>query len=535
MSISTTIADVAARYHRLRGDDTFFLTGVDEHAAKVADAAAERGLTPQQWADQNAAVFQETFTRLGFTHNDFVRTSQERHKTKVQEYVAALLKSGDVYVGEYEGWYDAGQEEYVTDSKAQEYGFKSPINGKPLVRKKEKNYFFKLKAYRQPLQDHFAAHPEFVQPDARRNEILNRIAEADDVPISRTGTGGWGIPVPGDADQTIYVWIDALFNYLTYVDTPDRRGYWASGVTNLIAKDILWFHAAIWPALLLALRRCPGYDWVVLPRQVYAHSFWISEGQKMSKTLGNFVDLAKIDRYVNDFGLDAFRYFLATNGPLGTTDSDFAEAKFIEVYNTDLANTLGNCFARISNMTNRYFGGNLPAPGPRVEARAQHGETAQRLTAGYTEAFTKLDLTGAAGNALELVRAIDSYIEQTAPFKLAKDPARLPEVGTILYHCAEAMRIASVLFWPLIPGKAEEMWRRLGCDYAAQMKANGGRGELEKWAQWGPVEARHTHPPGRAALPALATGPEMIPTGARQVPHPSEAPSPWHGILRIHF
>ena len=173
--------------------------------------------------------------------------------------MAALLKSGDVYLGEYEGWYDAGQEEYVTDSRAQADGFKSAINGKPLVRKKEKNYFFKLKAYRQPLLEHFAANKDFVQPDARRNEILNRIAEMDDVPISRTGTGGWGIPVPGDTtgQQTIYVWIDALLNYLTFVDSPERRKYWTSGVTNLIAKDILWFHAAIWPALLLALRKCP--------------------------------------------------------------------------------------------------------------------------------------------------------------------------------------------------------------------------------------------------------------------------------------
>ena len=510
---TTTVADVLARYHRLKGEDVFFLTGVDEHAAKVSDAAAQRRLTPQQWADQNAAVFQETFARLKMTNNDFVRTSQDRHKIKVQEYVAALLKSGDVYVGEYEGWYDAGQEEYVTDSKAQEYQFKSPINGKPLVRKKEKNYFFKLQAYRGELQQLFVANPGFVQPDARRNEILNRIAEAVDVPISRTGTGGWGIPVPGDAEQTIYVWIDALFNYLTYVDTPERRPYWESGVTNLIAKDILWFHAAIWPALLLALRKCPGYEWVVLPKQVYAHSFWISEGQKMSKTLGNFIDLEKLDHYVNTFGLDALRWFLATQGPLGTTDGDFSEAKFIEVYNTDLANTLGNCFARISNMTQRYFVGKVP------EAGANSALTNLVFNVGT---HTRLDIKGCALVGLRQLqygdpqgalssaacqggilttKGIDAYIETTQPFKLAKDPAKLPDVGTILYNCAEAMRIASVLLWPVIPHKSEEIWRRLGLDYAAQMAGNAGRGQLEEWCKWGQLQPGTTIAQGDPLFP----------------------------------
>jgi methionyl-tRNA synthetase len=482
---TTTVADVLARYHRLLGDDTFLLTGVDEHAAKVSDAAAQRGLTPQQWADQNAAVFRETFARLGFTHNDFVRTSEDRHKTKVQEYVAALLKSGDVYAGDYEGWYDAGQEEYVTDSKAAEYQFKSPINGKPLVRKKEKNYFFRLERYRDEVAAAIREERFEVQPDARRNEILNRLSEAKDVPISRTGTGGWGIPVPDDPEQTIYVWIDALFNYLTYVDAPERRKYWASGATHLIAKDILWFHAAIWPALLLALRKCPGYEWVALPRRVYSHSFWISEGQKMSKSLGNFIDLEKIDSYVNTFGLDAVRYFLASNGPLGTTDSDFAEAKFIEVYNTDLANTLGNCLNRITNMTNRYFEGKLPAQGPHVPASEGHAQAAERAVARCLEAIERVQLADATASALDLVRAIDNYIEQTAPFKLAKDPAKLPEVGTILYQCAEAMRIASLVLWPVLPGKIEELWRRLGCPQYAKALANGGRGNLREWARWG--------------------------------------------------
>ncbi|MFW6336910.1 MAG: class I tRNA ligase family protein, partial [Phycisphaeraceae bacterium] len=288
---TTMVADVVARYHRLKGDDTFFLTGVDEHAAKVADKAGEYGISPQEWADRNAGEFRGTFETLEMTHDDFVRTSSEHHKAKVTQYVAALLESGDVYQGEYEGWYDAGQEEYVPENKAKETNYKSPVNGRPLVKKMEKNYFFKLSAYREAVLDHIEKNPTFVQPDARRNEIVNRIKEAEDVPISRSGTRGWGIDMPGDETQTIYVWIDALFNYLTYVDTPERKHYWQAGTVHFIAKDILWFHAAIWPAMLLALKKCEGYDWVNLPRQVYSHSYWISEsGEKMSKSLGNFLD-----------------------------------------------------------------------------------------------------------------------------------------------------------------------------------------------------------------------------------------------------
>jgi methionyl-tRNA synthetase len=497
---TTTVADIVARQHRIAGDDVFFLTGVDEHAAKVSDAAAERGLTPQQWADQNAAVFRDTFSRLGITNDDFVRTSEDRHKEKVTRYVAALLASGDVYAGQYEGWYDAGQEEYVSEAKATESGFKSPINGKPLVRKKEKNYFFKLEKYRDAVATVIRSGEFAVEPEARRNEILNRLAEAKDVPISRSGTGGWGIPVPGDSEQTIYVWIDALFNYLSFVDTPERSGYWESKATHLIAKDILWFHAAIWPALLMALKQCNGYDWVTLPKVVYAHSFWISEGTKMSKSLGNFIDLEKIDRIVGTFSLDALRYFLASNGPLGTTDSDFAESKFIEVYNTELANTVGNCFSRISNMTGRYFQGALPAPvaGSSLSSKLVEGAPvsweaiAGKSAAESSQRYEQMDLSSACQAARALVTHIDDYIEQTAPFKLAKDPAKLPEVGTILYHCAEAMRIASLLLWPVIPAKSEEIWRRLGLDYAAKIAA--GQGDLSSWVKWGQLK------PGTALL-----------------------------------
>src|SRR3989338_3345991 len=223
---TTTIADILARYHRLFGDEVFFLTGTDEHAAKVVDSAKEHGVTPQEWAERNAKAFQETFAKLNISNTDFVRTTQDRHKNKVQEYIEQLKKTGDIYQGEYEGWYDAGQEEYVPDSSAKDYNYVSPINKKPLVRKKEKNYFFRLSSYQERLKQLLLEGKEVegqrfsVEPEARRNEVLGRIREGlNDVPISRTGTGGWGIPIPGDPEHTVYVWIDALFNYISAVDT----------------------------------------------------------------------------------------------------------------------------------------------------------------------------------------------------------------------------------------------------------------------------------------------------------------------------
>jgi methionyl-tRNA synthetase len=351
-------------------------------------------------------------------------------------------------------------------------------------------------------------NPDFVKPDARRNEVIGRIREGlNDVPISRRVTdkaapsGAWGISIPGDEDHTIYVWIDALINYLSTVDTDDRRRFWPADV-HLIAKDILWFHAVIWPAMLMALRQRPGYDWVKLPGMVYSHSFWIAEGQKMSKSLGNFIDLEKIDHYVETFGLDALRFFLAANGPMGVTDSDFAESRFIDVYNTELANTVGNCASRIANMTNRYFAGKLPE-GHRDESyeHMTDGLPLDHYIEQYQNAFKSLDLRQACEQGVGIVRDIDAYIEKTQPFKLAKQEDNLPQVGMILYNCAEAMRIASVMLWPIIPNRINELWRRFGCAEYVDAMANNGTGDFDAWTRWGALKPGTVIEQGDALFP----------------------------------
>jgi methionyl-tRNA synthetase len=456
---TTTIADMIARYRRQTDETVFFLTGTDEHAAKVVDSAAERGLPAMQWADQNAAVFQETFARFGISNDDFIRTSQPRHTEKVQAYITAMLGTGAIYLGRYDGWYDAGQEEYVTESKAAESDYKSPVNGRPLVRKSEDNYFFRLSAFQDDLLRLVTERPDFVQPETRRNEVLGRLREGlNDVPISRTGTP-WGVPFPGAETHRVYVWIDALFNYLTVVDTPERRRFWPADV-HLIGKEILWFHAVVWPAVLIALQRTPGYEWVELPRRVYAHGFWIAEGQKMSKSLGNFIDLAKLDSYVATYGLDALRYFFAAQGPLGAADRDFAEARFIDVYNADLANNIGNLVQRATTLIGRSAGGTLPEAGELGEAERVLRAEAEALPERVAAAFARLAVDEALTAITDLVRAANRYAEETKPWVLAKEGG--PGLATSLYHLAEAARLAAWYLTPFLPSTASEAHRRLG-------------------------------------------------------------------------
>jgi len=466
---TTLLADVLARFERLRrglpldgsapartptnpADRVFLLTGTDEHAEKVVTTAAERGLTTMQWADQNSAAFQQVFRELNFTFDDFIRTTQERHKSKVAEYLAALVKTGDVAEGEYEGWYDVNAEAYVTETKAKETNYLAE-NGKPLVRRKERNFYFKLSKYQAWLEESITRGTLRIEPEARRNEVLGRLREGlQDVPITRPVTEDpatqFGIRMPGHPDHRVYVWIDALFNYLSAVDTPERHDLWPPAV-HLMGKEILWFHAVIWPSILKALGR-------PLPRLIYAHSHYTRDGKKMSKSLGNFIDLETIRAYTSKFGVDALRWYLVTQGPLQATDADFSHAKFVEVYNADLTNCVSNCINRVGNMIEKYFDGKLPASDDRGDWPSFCDGLLRRSIA----ASASIDLGGALACGLDLVRRVDLYIADTRPFTLAKDmSANGKSVAQILATCAEALRIASLLLAPALPSKMAQFWK----------------------------------------------------------------------------
>jgi methionyl-tRNA synthetase len=496
---TTLLADVLARFERLRrglpfeggpsdaSGGVFFLTGTDEHAEKVVTTAASHNLSPIAWADQNSAAFQQVFRELGFTFDDFIRTTQPRHKDKVTEYLSALLKTGDVAEGEYEGWYDVNAEAYVTETKAKEANFLGD-NGKPLVRRREKNFYFKLSKYQKWLEESIASGSLRIEPEARRNEVLGRLREGlEDVPITRPVTNDpatqFGIRMPGHEDHRVYVWIDALFNYLSAVDTPERRHLWPPAV-HLMGKEILWFHAVIWPSILKALGR-------PLPRLIYAHSHYTRDGKKMSKSLGNFIDLETIRAYTSKFGVDALRWYLVTQGPLHATDADFSHAKFVEVFNAELNDRVSNCINRVGNMIEKYFEGKVPnAAGKYVFTDAEMPFGAKATDSrGNPMSFKPLnwpvEISQRIAHALasgivpqsqgwnigfvfleegpQLVRSVDDFISSTQPFKLAKDPANLQRVASILYCCAEALRIASLLLAPALPSKMAQFWKNWNC------------------------------------------------------------------------
>ncbi|MAC18662.1 MAG: methionine--tRNA ligase [Phycisphaerae bacterium] len=475
---TTTLCDVWARAMRFEGRDVFFLTGTDEHGVKVEKSARERGISPQALADENAAEFQRVLEVFGLTNDDFIRTTQPRHVRQVQEMVRRLLAADAIYAGEFEGWYDEGQEEYVTENRARETDFKSPISGRPLVKATEKNYYFRLSAFQDRLEALFTENPGFVRPDARRNEVLGRLREGlQDVPITRTNFE-WGIPFPGDEEHVIYVWIDALLNYATGLglaeddsETNDQRRYWPADL-HVIGKEILWFHAVIWPAVLMALE-------LPIPRCIYAHSFWISEGQKMSKSLGNFIDLPTIERYMETYGLDAWRWYMVVQGPLGATDADFQATGFHETYTSDLVNTVGNCASRTTAMIGKYFDGVVPAdsgfefPGWDLPAASNKAVEAWRT------AMENFALADACEAGIGLLRTVDAFINATAPFKVAKDETRREELRAILARCVEAVRIASMLLTPILPERMQQLRDALAIELDV---TNGGLDDQVTWS-----------------------------------------------------
>ena len=463
---TTLAADAVARYHRLAGDDTFFLTGTDEHGVKMVKTAAEKNTTPQQLADENVAVFENLWRELQITHDDFIRTTSERHKIGVQTIVQRMLDSGDIYLGAYEGWYDEGQEEFVTETEAKAAEYKSTVSGRPLVRYAEPTYFFRLQKYAPQVLRHIEEHPHFVQPESRRNEVISKIGQGvNDLSISR-GSLKWGIPMPNDPAHVLYVWIDALSNYVTalgYGQGDDARfqRFWPADV-HLIGKEIMWFHVVYWPAMLFALGLQP-------PKQVFAHGWWTAEGKKMSKSMGNFIDVDRLRTVIATYGLDTLRYYLLRAAPFGS-DLDWKDAELAAAHN-ELANVLGNCLNRSLNITNKNRGGALPPADDLQDIDRALIESTRKIATDIAGAYQRLELQQAALLPVELARATNGYIDATAPWKLAKDPAQSQRLDTVLNLATQAIYAALVAALPILPEKAAAGLAQLGVNPAGKTLA----------------------------------------------------------------
>ncbi len=468
---TTVLADVLARYARLRGDETFFLTGTDEHGQKVERAAREHGITPQQQADAMVVRFQEAWKQLHISNDDFIRTTEQRHGRVVTAVLQELWDRNDIYAGSYEGWYCVPDERYWTDKDVPDG--RCPDCGRPVERLVEKNYFFRMSAYQDWLVGYIEAHPGFIRPESRRNEVLGFLRQPlGDLCISRsTERLTWGIPLPFDPGYVTYVWVDALFNYITAVLTPslwpdaqahgEGRGgslpradpqlatLWPQCI-HLVGKDILTTHAVYWPTMLQALG-------LPQPKAILAHGWWNVDGIKMSKSLGNVVkplDLAGV------YGGDAFRYFLMREMTPGR-DASFTPGLIDARYRSDLANNLGNLLSRLLAMIGRYCEGRVPSPGVGTDSERALQAQAAGVVAPAFAAVEALGVNDALALVMELVGGINRYLEITAPWLRAK-AGEAERVRTILYTGAEALRLASVLLHPVMPERVAMLQQSLG-------------------------------------------------------------------------
>jgi methionyl-tRNA synthetase len=529
-------ADVIARYKRLCGFETRFLMGNDEHSQNVYKSAMEQGLDPLAYCDRMEQVFTTTWRRLDVSFDDFIRTTEPRHRAGVTELAKRLYDAGDIYEGVYEGWYCVSCEEFKQEKDLVDGNCPlHPTLTPEWIR--EKNYFFRLSKYQQPLLDHFAAHPAFLQPDIRRNEILRLIEGGlQDISVSRAGQS-WGIPLPWDPTSVVYVWFDALINYASAVGLgrdPEMFEKWWPADLHVIGKDITRFHAVIWPAMLMAAN-------IPVPRQIFGHGFMTINGQRMSKTLGTIIDpIVAAER----LGVDPLRLYLVKEVSFGG-DGDFSWERYDERYNVDLANNLGNLVSRLTAMAVRYRQGRLtPAGTPSSELT----RLADRVVNDYRVAMDAFMLHEGAAAAYRLIDGTNEFIAATSPWALAKDPASADRLTQVLFDAAEAIRLAAVLLTPIMPSSSAEILRRVGAagnrlnfDRDGRWRPDGERVLVQDgplWPRKEPTTVSDQDPkspdapsPVAAGAPALVpsvpqASPDPTAAGANPIPNPPGQPAP---------
>ncbi|MDR0396587.1 MAG: methionine--tRNA ligase [Oscillospiraceae bacterium] len=486
-SYCTVAADALARFKKLTGHDVFFLTGLDEHGQKIAEKAAQHGKDPQSHVDAIAARTTELWRMMDVDYDDFIRTTEPRHERAVQKIYERLLATGDLYKSEYEGLYCTPCEAFWTPTQAKD-GL-CPDCGRPVHPEKEESYFLRLSKYQDWLIEYIGAHPDFIQPRARANEMLSFLRGGlNDLCVSRTSFS-WGIKLPFDPKHIAYVWIDALSNYITalgYASDDDRlyRKYWPANV-HLVGKEIVRFHAVYWPIMLKMLD-------IPIPRQIFGHGWLIIDGRKMSKSLGNIIDPAEL---CARYGSDAVRHFLMREVPFGA-DGNYTHAALLTRMNADLSNDLGNLVSRATAMIAQYFGGILPAPDIKTELEDALEASLLALPGEVETAMDSLQFSSALASIWRVIGECNKYIDQTTPWLLAKDPSKRGRLATVLYYLAEAARFAAILISPFMPRTPKRIYDQLGITEP----------DLMDWASLKSLSDRtagHTVTKGEALFPRI--------------------------------
>ncbi len=493
---TTIAADTVARYQRMNGYDVAFVTGMDEHGQKVADTAAERGMSPQDWCDAMEPTFRDTWEMLDITYTDLVRTTEPRHARTVRRFWQDLYDKGWCYKGSYEGWYCVHEETYYAESdleKNEEGVYVCPDCKRPVQKASgEENWFFKLSEFQEPLLKFYDEHPDFIRPVSRRNEIVSFVKGGlKDLSISRS-TFDWGIPLPFDESHVAYVWADALLAYLTGIGYADdtRPGEferrWPMQY-HFVGKDITRFHCVIWPAMLMAAG-------LPITHTVFGHGFLLTKGEKMSKSKGNAV--MPID-LVNVFGVDAYRYYFMSDVQFGS-DGSISLERMVQVYNADLANTWGNLVNRVANMTKKYFSSQVPSVSDELRlAPNPLREISDTLYAEYDTAMTGVDFTAAAAAVQKLAERVNLYIEESAPWNLAKDSETADELAAVIYNALEAIRIIALYMAPLMPNTSAEVYHRLSLGDITEVT------DIEAAGAWGGLPAGNAVEIGEPLFPRL--------------------------------